>query len=127
MAPEYGATMGFFPVDERTIEYFEGTGRTKAEIDAFEAYFKAQGLYGVPKAGRSTTPGRGAGPVHRGALAGRPEAPAGPHRASENVKSTFTELFAKPVAENGFAKAPSRPRQARPGRPTASMSATATC
>ena len=39
MAPEYGATMGFFPVDEKTIEYFEGTGRTKAEIEAFEAYF----------------------------------------------------------------------------------------
>ncbi len=51
MAPEYGATMGFFPVDERTIEYFEGTGRTKAEIAAFEAYFKAQGMFGVSKAG----------------------------------------------------------------------------
>src|SRR3979409_2245403 len=36
MAPEYGATMGFFPVDEQTLEYFRGTGRTKAEIDAFE-------------------------------------------------------------------------------------------
>src|SRR6186997_2099452 len=51
MAPEYGATMGFFPVDDATIEYFEGTGRTTAEIDAFKNYFKAQGLYGVPKAG----------------------------------------------------------------------------
>ena len=51
MAPEYGATMGFFPVDERTIEYFKGTGRTKEEIEAFEAYFKAQGLFGVPMAG----------------------------------------------------------------------------
>src|SRR6202049_4217891 len=43
MAPEYGATMGFFPVDEHTLEYFRGTGRTKSEIEAFEAYFKAQG------------------------------------------------------------------------------------
>jgi hypothetical protein len=51
MAPEYGATMGFFPVDEKTIDYFEGTGRTKAEIAAFENYFKAQKLFGVPKAG----------------------------------------------------------------------------
>ena len=51
MAPEYGATMGFFPVDEKTIDYFKGTGRTKAEIEAFEAYFKAQGLFGVPLAG----------------------------------------------------------------------------
>ena len=51
MAPEYGATMGFFPVDERTIEYFQGTGRTKDEIERLEAYFKAQGLFGVPRAG----------------------------------------------------------------------------
>ncbi len=52
MAPEYGATMGFFPVDDKTIEYFEGTGRTKGEIEAFQAYFKAQGLYGIPRAGQ---------------------------------------------------------------------------
>ncbi len=51
MAPEYGATMGFFPVDEKTIAYFKGTGRTDAEIDAFAAYFKAQGMFGMPKAG----------------------------------------------------------------------------
>ena len=42
MAPEYGATIGFFPVDEVTIDYFKDTGRSKAEIAAFEAYFKAQ-------------------------------------------------------------------------------------
>ncbi len=48
MAPEYGATMGFFPVDGKTIDYFEGTGRSKAEVEAFEAYFKAQELFGVP-------------------------------------------------------------------------------
>ena len=52
MAPEYGATMGFFPVDERDLEYFRGTGRTDEEIDAFEAYFKAQGMYGIPRSGR---------------------------------------------------------------------------
>src|SRR6185436_19744606 len=51
MAPEYGATMGFFPVDDKTIAYFRGTGRTEAEIDALQAYFKAQQMYGVPKAG----------------------------------------------------------------------------
>ena len=51
MAPEYGATIGFFPVDEKTIEYFRGTGRTKAEIEAFEAYFRAQGLFGAPRRG----------------------------------------------------------------------------
>src|SRR5499425_2362723 len=52
MAPEYGATMGFFPVDDKTIEYFRGTGRTDEEIDALAAYFKAQGMYGIPKKGQ---------------------------------------------------------------------------
>jgi aconitate hydratase len=51
MAPEYGATMGFFPVDAKTVEYFRGTGRTPEEIAAFEAYFQAQGLFGVPSPG----------------------------------------------------------------------------
>ena len=52
MAPEYGATMGFFPVDAKTIEYFKGTGRTAEEIAAFEAYFKAQKLFGIAEEGR---------------------------------------------------------------------------
>ncbi|KVL39474.1 aconitate hydratase [Burkholderia territorii] len=104
MAPEYGATMGFFPVDEKTIEYFEGTGRTKAEITAFENYFKAQNLFGIPKAGdidytKTVTLD----------LATVAPSLAGPKRPQDrieigNVKSTFTELFSKPVAENGFAK-----------------------
>src|ERR1041384_5268045 len=51
MAPEYGATMGFFPVDERTLEYFHGTGRSKDAVDAFAAYFREQGLFGIPRAG----------------------------------------------------------------------------
>src|SRR5207302_4931833 len=50
MAPEYGATMGFFPVDEATVDYLKATGRSDAEIDAFASYFKAQGLYGMPRA-----------------------------------------------------------------------------
>ena len=104
MAPEYGATMGFFPVDDATVEYFEGTGRTKDEIAAFAAYFKAQGLYGVPKAGdidytrvvelnlTSVTPSL-----------------AGPKRPQDrieigNVKNNFTELFSKPTTDNGFNK-----------------------
>src|SRR5690606_4314969 len=51
MAPEYGATMGFFPVDDKTLDYFRGTGRSAAEIEAFEAYFRAQQLFGVPGRG----------------------------------------------------------------------------
>src|SRR4051812_8009902 len=49
MAPEYGATMGFFPVDDATIDYLRATGRTEKEIDAVASYFKAQGLYGVSR------------------------------------------------------------------------------
>ena len=81
MAPEYGATMGFFPVDARTIEYFKGTGRTADEIAAFEAYFKAQGLFGIPRAGDidySNVVTLDLATVAP-SLAG-PEAPAGPHR-----------------------------------------------
>ena len=81
MAPEYGATMGFFPVDEMTVAYFKGTGRTDEEVERFEAYYKAQGLFGMPGAGRARLhQDRQARPRHRDAQPGRPEAPAGPHR-----------------------------------------------
>ncbi|AOJ77854.1 aconitate hydratase [Burkholderia ubonensis] len=104
MAPEYGATMGFFPVDEKTIDYFKGTGRTKAEIAAFENYFKAQDLFGIPKAGEIDYTKT----LTLDLLTVAPSL-AGPKRPQDrieigNVKSTFTELFSKPVAENGFAK-----------------------
>jgi aconitate hydratase len=104
MAPEYGATMGFFPVDAATIAYFRGTGRTPQEISAFLAYFKAQGLFGVPKAGDidySKT-------VELDLSTITPSL-AGPKRPQDRievgkVKTTFGELFSKPVADNGFAK-----------------------
>ena len=104
MAPEYGATMGFFPVDEATIDYFHGTGRSKAEIDAFESYFKAQGLFGIPKLGEidySKT-------VELDLTKVAPSL-AGPKRPQDrieigHVKDTFRDLFAKPIADNGFNK-----------------------
>ncbi|MFC0134642.1 aconitate hydratase AcnA [Massilia eurypsychrophila] len=107
MAPEYGATMGFFPVDDATVEYFEGTGRTKDEITAFQNYYKAQGMYGVPQAGdidytRVVTLD----------LATVTPSLAGPKRPQDrielgNVKANFAELFSKPTTENGFNKAAS--------------------
>src|SRR5687767_4915658 len=51
MAPEYGATMGFFGVDEETCNYLTATGRTEEQVSAFRNYFKAQGLFGIPKGG----------------------------------------------------------------------------
>ena len=102
MAPEYGATMGFFPVDERTIEYFEGTGRTKAEIEAFEAYFRAQGLFGVSRRGEIDY-----SQVVTLDLGDVTPSLAGPKRPQDrielgNVARQFESLFSKPMADNGF-------------------------
>ncbi|SPA37831.1 aconitate hydratase 1 [Cupriavidus taiwanensis] len=104
MAPEYGATMGFFPVDEKTIEYFRGTGRTDEEIAAFEGYFRAQNMFGIPAAGeidysKVVT-------LDLGTVAPSLAGPKRPQDRIEigNVKSTFASLFSKPVAENGFNK-----------------------
>jgi len=102
MAPEYGATMGFFPVDEKTIEYFEGTGRTKAEIAAFEAYFKAQNMFGVPQAAEIDFTD-----VVRLDLATVSPSLSGPKRPQDridlgHVKTKFGELFSAGPAENGF-------------------------
>jgi aconitate hydratase len=102
MAPEYGATMGFFPVDEKTIDYFEGTGRTKAEIEAFEAYFKAQKMFGVPLA-QDIDYTR----LVKLDLATVAPSLSGPKRPQDrielgHVSSKFTELFSAPAAANGF-------------------------
>src|SRR5439155_17522576 len=48
MAPEYGATMGFFPIDEESCSYMRLTGRTGEQADAFGNYFKAPGPFGMP-------------------------------------------------------------------------------
>ncbi|TFW33628.1 aconitate hydratase AcnA [Massilia horti] len=106
MAPEYGATMGFFPVDEATLDYFRGTGRTEEEIAAFENYFKAQQLFGVPQEGEIDYTR-----VLELDLSTVTPSLAGPKRPQDRielgqVKNTFTELFSKPVAANGFNKNP---------------------
>src|SRR4051812_49727592 len=97
MAPEYGATMGFFPVDEKTVDYLRGTGRTAAEIEAFAAYFKAQGLFGVPKAGDIDY-----SQVLELDLSTIKPSLAGPKRPQDRidldkVKTTFSMLFTAPV------------------------------
>ena len=102
MAPEYGATMGFFPVDEKTIDYFRGTGRTDEEIEAFEAYFRAQGLFGVAKAGEIDY-----SHVVKLDLGDVTPSLAGPKRPQDRIElgevaGQFAALFSKPNAENGF-------------------------
>ena len=104
MAPEYGATMGFFPVDEETVRYLAATGRTEAEIDAFRAYFSAQGLFGIPMPGDidySTVIEFDLGSVQPSI--------AGPKRPQDrlnlpDMRRAFTTLFSAPVAENGYGR-----------------------
>ena len=105
MAPEYGATMGFFPVDEKTIDYFVGTGRTKAEIEAFEAYFKAQKMFGIPAAADIDYT-----QLLKLDLSTVAPSLSGPKRPQDrielgNVKTKFGSLFSASPAENGFNQA----------------------
>ncbi|MBS0511596.1 MAG: aconitate hydratase AcnA [Proteobacteria bacterium] len=104
MAPEYGATMGFFPVDEKTVAYMRDTGRSDEECALLEAYFRAQGLFGVPRAGdidysRTLTLD----------LATIVPSLAGPKRPQDRIalpamRSEFERQFSTPVAENGFGR-----------------------
>jgi aconitate hydratase len=105
MAPEYGATMGFFPVDDKTIAYFEGTGRTKDEIKAFAEYFKAQDMYGVHNKGDVVY-----SQELELDLSSVAPSLAGPKRPQDRIEigsvaSTFSSLFSKSTADNGFNKA----------------------
>jgi aconitate hydratase len=102
MAPEYGATMGFFPVDDVTVQFMKNTGRTADEVDAFESYFKAQGLFGIPKAGSIDYSS-----VVELDLDSIVPSLAGPKRPQDRIalpamKDSFNTLFSKPIAENGF-------------------------
>lgn len=106
MAPEYGATMGFFPVDDATVDYFRGTGRTEEELAAFEGYYKAQGMFGIPQEGEIDYTR-----IVELDLSTVTPSLAGPKRPQDrielgHVKNTFTDLFSKPTTQNGFNKNP---------------------
>ena len=100
MAPEYGATMGFFPVDEESCRYLTATGRTEAEVDAFRQYFKAQGLFGMPEVGQIQY-----SQLLELDLAHVRPSVAGPKRPQDridlpDVKAKFEELLTSPTAYN---------------------------
>jgi len=102
MAPEYGATIGFFAVDDRTVDYMAKTGRTPEEIEAFAAYFKAQNLYGTPSRGDIDY-----SQTLEFDLSSAVASLAGPKRPQDrvdlaNMKKTFDTLFSRPTADNGF-------------------------
>lgn len=104
MAPEYGATMGYFPVDHETVRYLAATGRTDDEIDAFESYFKAQKLFGMPKFGDidySEVIEFDLGAVYRG-VAG-PKRPQDAIELSE-LERSFVRQLHRPLLEDGYAK-----------------------
>ena len=104
MAPEYGATMGFFPVDEATCEYLRLTGREADQVDRVRRYYKAQGLFGIPAQGDCDY-----SQVVELDLATIEPAVAGPKRPQDrialtNLKEKFNALLAKPVSEGGYGK-----------------------
>jgi aconitate hydratase len=104
MAPEYGATMGFFPVDQETVRYLAATGRSDEEIDAFQSYFKAQGLFGMPDADTIDY-----SEVIDFDLASVQPGVAGPKRPQDRIDlpdlgRRFAELFVLPVAQNGYGR-----------------------
>ena len=53
MAPEYGATMGFFPIDAECVNYLRATGRTEEDCKVYENYYRAWGMFGIPKKGQN--------------------------------------------------------------------------
>jgi aconitate hydratase len=134
MAPEYGATMGFFPVDDETLPSCERTGRSEEQIELVEAYCKAQGLFcdaGAPQA-RVLRRRSSARPGDGRAEPRRPEAPAGPRRAARRAgELPQTSLRAPRRSRTAASASPaSRRRGHRRDRRTASTSnrsATAPC
>jgi len=104
MAPEYGATMGFFPIDGETCLYLEATGRDREQIEAVRNYYTAQGMFGIPRKDEcqySLVLELDLGEI-------RPSV-AGPKRPQDrielpNLKHEFTSLLRKPTSEGGYGK-----------------------
>ncbi len=105
MAPEYGATMGFFPVDEESVNYLRGTGRSEELCATFKNYFTAQGMFGIPKKGEiefSSELELDLGQIQPSV--------AGPKRPQDRItvdalKPTWQEMLAKPTPQ-GYGKKP---------------------
>jgi len=104
MAPEYGATMGFFPIDGECSAYLRATGRDELHVALYEAYYQAQGLWGMPQQGQ----------IDYSSdlsldLATVVPSVAGPKRPQDrielpNLQREFFGAFQRPVTENGFGK-----------------------
>ena len=104
MAPEYGATMGFFPIDAECVNYLRATGRSEEHCRMYESYYRAQGLFGIPERGTinySTDVELDLASVHPSV--------AGPKRPQDRIelpklKGEFVGAFSRPITESGFGK-----------------------
>jgi aconitate hydratase len=104
MAPEYGATVGFFPIDEETCRYFAATGRSEEQVDAIRQYYTAQGMFGIPRKGEVNYT-----KVLELDLADVQPSVAGPKRPQDrinlsDVKDRFHELLHAPIQRSGYNK-----------------------
>src|SRR5262245_31262606 len=104
MSPEYGATMGFFPIDEQTCAYYKATGRSDEQIELVRSYFKAQGMFGMPGQGECDY-----STVLDLDLATVEPSVSGPKRPQDRIKLSelkrkFIDLLQKPISENGYNK-----------------------
>ena len=104
MSPEYGATMGFFPIDEVTCDYYKATGRSDQQVDLIRSYFKAQGMFGMPREGECEY-----STVLELDLSSVEPSVSGPKRPQDRIalpklKNKFQELLQTPVTENGYNK-----------------------
>src|SRR6184192_334336 len=104
MSPEYGATMGYFPIDQESVDYLRATGRSEEQCLAFENYFRAQKMFGMPRKGE----------IDYSVdidldLADVQPSVAGPKRPQDRInlpdlEKTFRELLEKPVRDGGYGK-----------------------
>src|SRR5947208_7217033 len=104
MAPEYGATMGYFPVDGESVNYLRATGRTEEQCAAFENYFRTQKMFGMPRKGEIDY----SVDLELDLSHVQPSV-AGPKRPQDRVNlpelgNTFRSLFAKSVKDGGYGK-----------------------
>jgi len=104
MSPEYGATMGFFPIDDESVNYLRATGRTDEQCAAFENYFRAQKMFGMPRKGEidySVDLELDLDDVQPGV--------AGPKRPQDRINlpelgDAFRTLLQKPLTDGGYGK-----------------------
>ncbi|HSD72855.1 MAG TPA: aconitate hydratase AcnA, partial [Thermoanaerobaculia bacterium] len=104
MSPEYGATMGFFPIDEETCRYLLATGRDPAKVQAFRSYYQAQGLFGMPRSGEIAYT-----QLLELDLGVVQPSVAGPRRPQDRIPlpalgQRFRDLLVKPPADGGYGK-----------------------